>query len=54
MLSILIPNNSEPFMNNLIETIEENLPAGQIIVSCDTESKGKGWGAVAKSLGIKP
>ena len=43
MLSILIPNRQEPQIQRFIEECERILPAHEIIISNDTEGKGKGW-----------
>lgn len=43
MLSIILPNHKEAAINGFIEEVERILPASEIIISCDSESKGKGW-----------
>ena len=44
MLSIILPNHNEFNIEAFIrEEVEANLPVGEIIVSCDSQSKGKGW-----------
>lgn len=42
-LSIILPNCNEPQIQGLIKDIEGILPVGEIIVSNDSESLGKGW-----------
>lgn len=43
MLSVLIPDNNEPHINDLIKAIEKIHLASQVIVAVDREGKGKGW-----------
>ena len=43
MLSILIPSRNEPGINEFVRDVESLGIAHEIIVSCDSESKGKGW-----------
>ena len=43
MLSIILPNHKEGTINQFIDEVERILPATEIIISCDSESKGKGW-----------
>lgn len=43
MLSILIPNHNEEFIHDFVEEVEALGIAHEIIISKDTESKGKGW-----------
>jgi glycosyltransferase involved in cell wall biosynthesis len=43
MLSILIPNRDEQHIQMFISECEKILPAHEIIISNDTEGKGKGW-----------
>lgn len=49
MLSILIPNHKEKEIQTLIKEIENLLPVHEIIISNDSESKGKGW-AIRQAL----
>lgn len=49
MLSIIIPNRTEPNIVKLIDDIEKMGIANQIIISTDRESKGKGW-AIREAL----
>ena|SRR3990167_1506974 len=43
MLSIILPNHNEPQIHAFVKEVENRLPVTEIIVSCDQESKGKGW-----------
>lgn len=43
MLSIILPNHNEENIHNFIREVENRLPVYEIIVSSDSESKGKGW-----------
>ena len=43
MLSILIPNRAEQYIQLFVDEVEEKLPVHEIIISNDRESKGKGW-----------
>lgn len=43
MLSIILPNHNEPNIQYFVREIEGRFPESQIIVTCDSESKGKGW-----------
>lgn len=49
MLSIILPNHNEPGIHSFIKEIETKFPEAQIIVSCDSESRGKGW-AIRQAL----
>lgn len=49
MLSILLPNKNEPYIHKLIEDIEKDLPAHEIIVANDSFCRGKGW-AIREAL----
>ena len=49
MLSIILPNHLEPQIHDFIAQVEERLPVCEIIISCDSESKGKGW-AIREAL----
>lgn len=42
MLSILLPNRSEPNIRKFVQEVEEKLPICEIIVCGDQESRGKG------------
>jgi len=43
MLSILIPNHQEKEIHEIVDEIEKLNIAHEIIISKDSESKGKGW-----------
>ena len=43
MLSILIPNRGEKYIQLFLDEVERILPAYEIIVANDFERKGKGW-----------
>ena len=43
MLSILIPNRSEPHIHAFIDECEKILQPVEIIISNDPDGKGKGW-----------
>ena len=43
MLSILIPNHQEKEIHEVVDEIEKLNIAHEIIISKDSESKGKGW-----------
>ena len=43
MLSILIPNHNESEIDLFVEQVEKILPVHEIIISKDSESRGKGW-----------
>src|SRR3990167_9253600 len=43
MLSILVPNREEKDIQLFLDECEKILPAHEIIISNDSESKGKGW-----------
>ena len=43
ILSIILPNHSEPNIKRFIDEVENKLPVTQIIITCDRESRGKGW-----------
>lgn len=43
MLSVLVPNRSERHIQLFISECEKILPQHEIVVSNDSESKGKGW-----------
>lgn len=49
MLSIILPNHSEPQIQRFIDEVNDRLPVTEIIVSCDRESRGKGW-AIREAL----
>jgi len=49
MLSILIPNHQEKEIHEVVDEIEKLNIAHEIIISKDSESKGKGW-AVREAL----
>lgn len=51
MLSIILPNHKEENVHAFIEEIQSILPVSEIIVSNDTESKGKGW-AIREALSL--
>lgn len=43
MLSIILPNRSEQYVQLFMQEIEDKLPVHEIIVSLDRENRGKGW-----------
>lgn len=43
MLSILLPNRSEQYIQLLMDEIEAKLPVHEIVVCNDSQGKGKGW-----------
>ena len=49
MLSIILPNHNETAIDDFIQEIEQKLPVHEIIVSKDSESRGKGW-AIREAL----
>ena len=49
MLSIILPNHNEPEIAKFVQEVEDKLPVTEIIVSKDTESRGKGW-AIRQAL----
>ncbi len=49
MISIILPNRNEQNIDVLVKEIESLYDHVQIIVSCDKESKGKGW-AIRRGL----
>lgn len=49
MLSIILPNHLEVGIHEFIAEVEDKLPVTEIIVTCDSESKGKGW-AIREAL----
>lgn len=48
-LSIILPNRNELGIGDFIKEIERILPVSEIIISNDSESKGKGW-AIREAL----
>ena len=48
-LSIILPNKDEIGIHEFIKGIEDKLPVTEIIVSKDTERRGKGW-AIRQAL----
>jgi len=48
-LSIILPNSNETGVHEFIKEMEHRLPVTQIIVSKDTERRGKGW-AIRQAL----
>lgn len=49
MLSIILCNHNEPEIHTFVHEVEVKLPVTEIIVSTDSESKGKGW-AIREAL----
>lgn len=49
MLSIILCNHKEPGIFNFVHEVESQLPVTEIIISTDSESKGKGW-AIREAL----
>lgn len=49
MLSIILPSHREPDIRQFVESIEEQLPVHEIIVSSDRDGRGKGW-AIREAL----
>ena len=49
MLSIILPNHREPNIFKFMQEIENTIPDCEIIVSCDSQGKGKGW-AIRQAL----
>lgn len=43
MLSVLVPNRNEANIQMFLSECEKILPAHEIVISNDTEGKGKGW-----------
>lgn len=43
MLSILIPNRGEKYVELFLDEVERTLPVHEIVVCNDMDSKGKGW-----------
>ena len=49
MLSIILPNHYEATIHEFIAEVEGRFPRCEIIISNDSESKGKGW-AIREAL----
>lgn len=49
MLSIILPNKSEPHIHKFIEEVERILPANEVLISNDPLGRGKGW-AIREAL----
>ena len=49
MLSIILPNHYEATIHEFIAEVEGRFPCCEIIISNDSESKGKGW-AIREAL----
>lgn len=49
MLSIILPNHFEPTIHDFVNEVGGRFPASEIIISCDSESRGKGW-AIREAL----
>lgn len=49
ILSIILPNHNESTIHAFVKDVEAILPVAEIIVSCDSESRGKGW-AIREAL----
>jgi glycosyltransferase involved in cell wall biosynthesis len=43
MLSIILPSHREPEIHRFVDRVAERFPACEIIVSSDSEGRGKGW-----------
>ena len=53
MLSILIPDHNEKNIKDFVEEVESLNIAHEIIISKDTESRGKGWALLQAFLASK-
>ena len=49
MLSIILPSHREPDIKRFVDSVEEQLPVHEIIVSSDRHGRGKGW-AIREAL----
>lgn len=43
MLSIILPSRNEPHINEVVDDTIRQFPDAQVIVSSDSEGRGKGW-----------